>query len=121
MKMATFWVVAPCSMVWITEAARIFETSVNFYHTTLKSSISPWFDPGESTLFKIILLRFKDANWKTAPCRLSATVCSIYMQLPSISRDFPLHLQNQYVPWHGDMVTIWHGYFGAEKFKSATT
>jgi hypothetical protein len=35
MKMAVFWVVAPCSLV---EAANTSETSVNFYETTRRNN-----------------------------------------------------------------------------------
>jgi hypothetical protein len=35
MKMAVFWVVAPCSLMM--EAASTSETSVNFYQTTRRS------------------------------------------------------------------------------------
>jgi hypothetical protein len=43
MKMAVFWVVAPCSLVeamiaLMMEAASTCETSVNFYHTILCNS-----------------------------------------------------------------------------------
>jgi hypothetical protein len=34
MKIAVFWVVAPCSLALMTEAARTSETLVNFYQTT---------------------------------------------------------------------------------------
>jgi hypothetical protein len=34
MKMAVFWVVAPCSLVQMIEAVRTSETLVNFYQTT---------------------------------------------------------------------------------------
>ena len=32
-------------------------------------------------------------TWGTIPCRLSATACSIYSQLPSTSGDHALHPQ----------------------------
>jgi hypothetical protein len=34
MKIAAFWVVAPCSLVMMMEAASTSETLVNFYQTT---------------------------------------------------------------------------------------
>jgi len=40
-------------------------------------------------------------NWRTTPCRLTATSCSIHSRLPSISGGSFLHPQLKDVPCHG--------------------
>jgi len=37
-------------------------------------------------------------TWRTFPCRLSATACSIYSQLPSTSGGHALHPQPEDTP-----------------------
>jgi hypothetical protein len=55
MKMAVFWVVAPCSLV-IMEAARSSETLVNFYQTTQR------YNPEDSHLRS--RYKFNKENWR---------------------------------------------------------
>jgi hypothetical protein len=56
-KMAVFWVVAPCSLVLMMEAARTSETLVNFYQTTRS------YNPEDSHLLMVF--------WVVKPCRIS--------------------------------------------------
>jgi hypothetical protein len=60
MKIAVFWVVAPCSLVIIAlmmEAARISETLVNFYQTTR------CYNPEDSNLQVFIDFKLSFINW----------------------------------------------------------
>jgi len=41
-------------------------------------------------------------SWRTTPCRLSATACSIHSQLPSISGGRLLHPQHEDAPCRGN-------------------
>jgi hypothetical protein len=58
MKMAVFWVDAPCSLVGLIalmmEAARTSETSANFYQTTLRNNSE------NSHLHLVFLLYFQN-------------------------------------------------------------
>jgi hypothetical protein len=60
MKVAVFWVVAPCSLVEVyrpalmMEAASTSETSVNFYQTT-RSNNPEYSYPGRTVLYILIL------------------------------------------------------------------
>jgi len=42
------------------------------------------------------------SSWRTTPSQLSATACSVYSQLPSISGGLLLHPQPEVVPCCGD-------------------
>jgi hypothetical protein len=73
MKMAVFWVVAPCSLVnfiaLMMEAARTCETMVNFYQTTRR------YDPEDSHLH-LISSSVVSPNFSGIP---SGGICGFYV------------------------------------------
>jgi hypothetical protein len=64
MKIAVFWVVAPCSLALLLEAARISETLVNFYQTTR------CYNPEDSNLQVLNSQLMKEIKYKMLHCIL---------------------------------------------------
>jgi hypothetical protein len=55
---------------------------------------------------------FQHPSWKNTACRLSATACSVYSQLLSISGGRLLHPQPEDAPCRGDKRHTWYGLTG---------